>query len=270
MSNFSYYNKFGVCVEISNKNAQMPSMHSHESYEIYILIRGNKSYFIESDFFSVNEGEVILISKEMLHKTGGYGCFRALISFSDSFLKKYFTEVAIEKMLKCFDKKHVKPTKENYDRILKIVNAMLKNQSEQIEGDAFISISEILKILLESPSVTSAKIEPKGYINKIIEYVNVNYQNIKGLNEVAEKFYVNKSYLCRQFKGEMGMQFTTFLNKIKLKNAVNLLLNTNKTISEISYLVGFSSTAYFCNLFKKEYLVTPHDYKKQNSLNAVI
>ena len=88
MSYFSYYNKFGVAVEISNKNAQMPSMHAHKSYEIYVLISGTKSYFIESDFFNVNAGEVVLISSEKLHKTGGYGCYRALISFSEDFLKK--------------------------------------------------------------------------------------------------------------------------------------------------------------------------------------
>lgn len=267
---FSYYNKFGVAVEMSNKNAQMPSMHAHESYEIYILIRGTKSYFIESDFFSVNAGEVVLISSEKLHKTGGYGCYRALISFSDEFLRKYFTQTAIDKMLSCFDKNHVKPTKEQFDEILKIVNIMLKNQADKIEGDAFLHLAEILKILKESPESNKSVIEAKGYANKIIEYVNSNYASIGGLKDVAEKFYVNKSYLCRLFKRETGMQFTTFLNKIKVRSAVNLLLTTNKSISEIAYLVGFSTSAYFCNIFKKEYAVTPHEYKKRHSLNAVI
>lgn len=267
---FSYYNKFGVAVEISNKNAQMPSMHAHKSYEIYVLIRGTKSYFIESDFFNVNAGEVVLISSEKLHKTGGYGCYRALISFSEDFLKKYFTDTAILKMTECFNNTHVKPTKEQFEEILKIVNAMQKNQADKIEGDAFLHLAEILKILKESPKVNGLNEPPKGYTNKIIEYVNNNYNTISGLKDVADKFYVNKSYLCRLFKRETGMQFTTFLNKIKLRNAVNYLLNSNKSISEISYLVGFSTSAYFCNLFKKEYNLTPHEYKKQNSLNAVI
>ena len=267
---FGYYNKFGVAVEISNKNAQMPSMHAHKSYEIYVLISGTKSYFIESDFFSVNAGEVVLISPEKLHKTGGYGCYRALISFSDEFLRKYFTQNAIDKMLGCFDKKHLKPTKDQFDEILKIVNLMLKNQADKIEGDAFLHLAEILKILKESPKAVKSVIETKGYTNKIIEYVNANYNTISGLKDVADKFYVNKSYLCRLFKKETGMQFTTFLNKIKVRSAVNLLLTTNKSISEISYLVGFSTSAYFCNIFKKEYALTPHEYKKRHSLNAVI
>ncbi len=267
---FSYYNKFGVAVEISNKNAQMPSMHAHKSYEIYVLISGTKSYFIESDFFNVNAGEVVLISSEKLHKTGGFGCYRALISFSDEFLKKYFTPTAINQLLECFNKNHVKPTKEQFEEILRLINVMQKNQAEKIEGDAFLHLAEILKILKESPEAVKSVIQTKGYTNKIIEYVNNNYNTISGLKDVAEKFYVNKSYLCRLFKRETGMQFTTFLNKIKLRNAVNYLLNSNKSISEISYLVGFSTSAYFCNLFKKEYNLTPHEYKKQNSLNAAI
>ena len=85
-----------------------------------------------------------------------------------------------------------------------------------------------------------------------------------GIQEIADTFYLSKAYLCRIFKRTVGIPFSDYLNKTKLYHATRLLVTTNKSISEIATVCGFHSSAYFCNVFKKEYGVTPVMYKRDH------
>ena len=95
----------------------------------------------------------------------------------------------------------------------------------------------------------------------IIDYIKDHFNEINGIEDVAEKFYISKFYLCRTFKKLLGVSFISYLTQVKLKHAVKLLTSTNLDISEIAFECGFNSTSYFCNIFKKHFSVSPLAYK---------
>ena len=64
------------------------------------------------------------------------------------------------------------------------------------------------------------------------------------------------------FKKETGMNFSDYLKKIRIDNAKNMLLNTEQTVEDISYAVGYSDIKYFSRLFKKLTGVTPTEFRK--------
>ena len=64
------------------------------------------------------------------------------------------------------------------------------------------------------------------------------------------------------FKKETDMNFSEYLKKIRIDNAKNLLLNTENTVEDISYAVGYSDIKYFSRLFKKLTGVTPTEFRK--------
>ena len=76
--------------------------------------------------------------------------------------------------------------------------------------------------------------------------------------------YVGKSrsYLSHCFKKELGFEMNGFIMRCKLEEAKSLLTYTDKSISEISSYLCFSSQAYFQNVFKKKFGVTPNMYRK--------
>ena len=71
---FTKQTNFGdVLIERTAKHFKMPSMHSHECFELYYMINGERDYFVESNFFIVKTGQFALINQGQLHKTGGKG-----------------------------------------------------------------------------------------------------------------------------------------------------------------------------------------------------
>ena len=72
----------------------------------------------------------------------------------------------------------------------------------------------------------------------------------------------SRSYITKKFKKELGFDISSFIMRCKLEEAKSLLTYTNKSLSEISSYLCFSSQSYFQNVFKKKYGMTPLQYRK--------
>lgn len=98
-------------------------------------------------------------------------------------------------------------------------------------------------------------------LNEIINFVNENiYKNIT-VADIAEYLHFNRSYLSRKFKKEYGEELAKFIQKSKLEESKRLLEYSNKSISEISILLCYSSQSHFQNVFKKYFGMTPLWYR---------
>ena len=74
---------------------------------------------------------------------------------------------------------------------------------------------------------------------------------------------MSKSYLSEKFKAETGMTIGEFITSSKIDEACNLLINTSKTIPEISAYLSFSSQSYFQSVFKKVRGMTPYHFRQR-------
>ena len=81
------------------------------------------------------------------------------------------------------------------------------------------------------------------------------------VSDVAEYAHLSISQLERRFKSTLGFLPADFILRCKMEEAKNLLKYTNKSISEISQILAFSSQAYFTNVFKKSYGCTPKEFR---------
>ena len=93
-------------------------------------------------------------------------------------------------------------------------------------------------------------------------YISDNYYKPLTLEIVSKEIGFNATYFSSMFKKETDMNFSEYLKKIRIDNAKNLLLNTENTVEDISYAVGYSDIKYFSRLFKKLTGVTPTEFRK--------
>lgn len=100
-------------------------------------------------------------------------------------------------------------------------------------------------------------------INAIVNYLNSNYQDDLSLKSIAEHFFLSTSYLSRQFTTEIGVGFHEYLSSIRVKYASDELLTSKRSIDEIAFNSGFSSSRTFSRAFKKFTHLTPHQYRQQ-------
>ncbi|GIP34616.1 response regulator [Paenibacillus sp. J2TS4] len=98
-------------------------------------------------------------------------------------------------------------------------------------------------------------------IVEIQSYLSVNYANKITLEQTAKHFHMNKNYLSQLFKLETGINFTRYLNGIRVDRAKQLIMQTSDTVSEISDKIGFSDFRYFSRVFKQHTGLSPMEFK---------
>jgi len=95
--------------------------------------------------------------------------------------------------------------------------------------------------------------------------INENYPELFGINELAERLQVNKSYLIRRFHREVGASPGKYLQAVRLGHAKTLLTKPQYSLEVIAALCGYSSANYFCKAFKKEQGETPTAYRNRTA-----
>lgn len=100
-------------------------------------------------------------------------------------------------------------------------------------------------------------------IYKAIQFISNHTNQQISVVDVAEHLNMDRSSLSKKFKKELGFNISDFIMRRKLEEAKSLLHFTDKSISEISEYLCFSTQSYFQNVFKKKYGITPNEFRKQ-------
>lgn len=123
----------------------------------------------------------------------------------------------------------------------------------------------LIKLILNA--IKSIKGARAKKVNKVfiemVEYIQKNISDPElSLSSVANKFYLNRSYLCRVFKQEIGYSFIEYLTKIRIEKAIELFKKTDLRTYEICEKIGVHDPNYFGKCFKKYTGISISDFKK--------
>ena len=265
---FSLTNDFFI--EKSTLKVPLANMHYHNSYELYYVINGERDYFIGDQFFKAYTNDIVLVPSGIPHRTAGKGATRILLHFTDEFLQRYFSPKIVNDLLENFVPTVLSPDEKESDELQSLFKKMSAEyekleKKERLESFDTTSLPlclfELLyKLKFGAFAATSLEISDKR-INEIVKYINDNYASINGIDDVAEQFFISKYHLCRIWKKTFGISLVPYVNMIKIREACNLIENTNQKITDVALECGFNSSAYFCKVFKQETGVSPREYK---------
>lgn len=99
-------------------------------------------------------------------------------------------------------------------------------------------------------------------ISKVLEWIKINLNRKISLEVVAEAFRFNKRYFSRLFKAKMGVTVNQYILTLKLHKAKDLFIQSELSIKEIAFLIGFTDEKYFMKLFKIHEQMTPTEFRK--------
>lgn len=97
---------------------------------------------------------------------------------------------------------------------------------------------------------------------RIIDYCTTHFKENITLNLVAKELHLSRSTVSHVFSSKLTINFCDYINSLRLAEAVKLLKNRDYSVTEISYLSGFTTIRTFNRAFIKRYGVTPTQYKK--------
>lgn len=115
---------------------------------------------------------------------------------------------------------------------------------------------------LESSSFRNASFLEKQRIDRLCEYIHNNYAEKISLSDIANSAHISRGECCRIFKRLFHTTPFQYLVYYRLTRSIQLLTETDYSISQIAQQVGFCSSSYYTKCFRKEYNCVPHKYRQ--------
>lgn len=126
-------------------------------------------------------------------------------------------------------------------------------------------LSKIAYTFAEKVSQAQTPTSADGRLQKAILYIKQNTNQHITVGDVAKYVGFSKSYFSTYFKENLGFSVSDFILRCKLEEGRRLLQFTNKSISTISTFLCFSSQSHFQTAFKKQFGMTPNEYRRKRS-----
>jgi AraC-like DNA-binding protein len=124
-----------------------------------------------------------------------------------------------------------------------------------------LSASSDYRLLCEQKFSTDLDQGNSDRINIVCKYIDEHYQEKISLAAVADQVHMSPEYFSRFFSKTMKKSFFEFLNEYKISKSCKLLIETDKSITEICYNSGFESVPFFYRQFKKFKNCQPKQYR---------
>ncbi len=266
------------------------NMHSHNFYEINIVVEGVGVHYIENISIPISPGNVFAIPPKSRH---GYWAeddrlkiFHLILP--EYIFEKYEHELAqfpgfaflfeIEPLLR-------RNSRENFSLYLSeeelarlrpeldnlIYTAEQKEQSEIVELFDLRSILLVCTLshlinceyMLPPPTISAEQPQPDSLsIIKTIEYMHKHYAEKLSIDELAAMANMSRSTYLRHFGSLCGQPPTEYLIELRVKRACALLKNGELSITDIAQACGFFDCSHFIRFFTKLRGMTPNTYRK--------
>jgi AraC-like DNA-binding protein len=260
--------------------------HKHDYLELIYVFSGNINQKINDKEVNISSGEICLLDLNISHsidpsfeddiavniimkKQFFDGIFMSFLSDNDiisDFIIKTFYHKKESKNFLLF---HTKEN-ETIQHIMK--NLLCEYYDKKIGSDTAIHanilllFTELLRYYRENLGQSNIKTLNRTIISEVKNYLSKNFKTA-ALKETAEHFHFHPDYLSKLIKNSTGISFTDLLQEIRLREACLLLENTELSISDIAYDIGYTNLSYFYKLFKRAYNTTPIDHRKKHIEN---
>lgn len=250
--------------------------HWHDDVEFLLPIKGHISYHINDKDYYIKEHNAIFINSRQMHygySPDGSNCdyicivFKpSLISANTELINKYITPITehhnLSELLLLADIPKHKKIISSLERIYHLYQQS-KNCYELSSISSLCSLwTDLYEILYEQISIIDYSSSNDIFIQKqMVQFIYNNYTTRLTLNEISRAGGISRTKCCQIFKKYLNRTPIDFLNSYRLEISMNLLRDTNLSITEIAYNCGFNNLSYYSEIFKKYKGCTPNAYR---------
>lgn len=272
--------KFPVDVSIEKIQAYEQGAfmwHWHPEVELTCIMSGEIEYHVNERQYFLSEGDGMFANSNMLHAgymKDGKECTYLTITFHPRFLYGYEGSILQTKYVEFITKndnwsslslsKEVSWQKEILECMREIYEIYEKKES----GFELLIQMKLMfiwqRFFLYYRDLPEKEYQPQKHLQRlreIVTFIQENYEKELTLEDVADHVNICKSECCRFFKKHMNMTIFEYLLYYRIQKSLPLL-RAGESITKTATLVGFSSAAYYGQIFRRYMKCTPKEYKK--------
>jgi len=226
---------------------------------LYYIISGSISFLLDKKEYICSETCIFFLDKDEtailsnLSKTKKIELYYITFNFKDNIDFSSFDNIE-------------RPIKDDNNKFFKLFRQI--HQTHLTEGmlykiKEFAEFSLLMYELLTHKLNTDEAMQIDLKISKATEFMKINYYKNITVKELSCMSGYSISHFRRLFVKNYGISPQEYMLNYKIKKAKEFLSDgQNKSIEEISELVGMCNASYFCKIFKQKTGLTPHKYKK--------
>ena len=271
---------FPVNVSIENIQSYEQSSflwHWHPEIELTWIVSGEMEYHVNDRQYILKEGEGLFGNSNTLHSgymKDGKECTYLSVTFHPRFLYGYENSILQTKYVDYITENeewaslHLEKNIIWHQEILywvKMIYEMSQEPPVDFELQVHMQLLQIWQKLYQYfASLPEREKKPQLHLQRlrdIVSYIQEHYAEEISLEEVAEQVNICKSECCRFFKKHMNMTIFDYILFLRIQKSLPLL-KSGESVTEVAGRVGFSSPAYYGQIFKRYMKCTPREYKR--------
>lgn len=249
--------------------------HRQWCYEISYVVEGEGTFQRNGRDYTVSPGKLFILGKEDVHYVRS-SKVRPLryISVGFTFNKNHADYPKYAPIAEFFDRAEEPMTDDLYNTYELLSAALSEISSPQTLSEEMVGSYLQLVIVNTYRSfhssgrrrhtdlVTPSNTNPLIY--EMIRYIDEHLTSMTALQQMGEALGYSYSYLSRLFSDTMGSTLRQYYTERRFEKAC-ALLREPRPLADIAEKLGFSDAANFCRAFKKQYKISPGEYRRRNS-----
>jgi AraC-like DNA-binding protein len=257
--------------------------HFHPEIELNYVVQGTGTRITGQSVERFESGDIILIGKNLPHfwksevppnhVSSNYSAEAIIARFSEDFVGKDFLQLPETRSINGLFRRSLDGLK-----LLEPLRTEIASDLVQLlTKEGFGQLVYLLTILQKIAESNCVQVISRGYIpghlqtknndrlSKVIAYLLENFSSVISLQEIAEIANMNEAAFCRYFKSQTNLTLTQYLTALRIRYASELLINSEDSISQVCFQVGFENVSHFIQSFKKILNETPLEYRKKRT-----
>lgn len=241
--------------------------HWHNRIELLLLTSGSLEVHLDNEHLTALPRDAVIIMPNMVHcgLSGESGVSYYVIAID---IEKFRNETTASS-------KYLTPILEQtvsfeplirHQEIIASMNELVDSLPKESSHNSLYAIGkvyEMISLLYEHCILSSGPPKkPDERFGKVLEYINNHYTEDISAKDISKKFGYDETYFCRRFKEATGITTMNYIRILRLELAQKLLKETNESISNISWKCGYADTHYFSNCFKRQFGMTPTQFRE--------
>ena len=258
--------------DTSYSNAQL-QLHSHSFYEL-LYCRGDcgAEYLVDSRRYRLQRGDIIFVPPGVSHRpllpedmSEPYR--RYVLWLSPEFMERFAALFSPERAGPVAYSTLLRTAGTKWEGLAERFRAGVLEAEKQAPGwEAFVVGNTIVLLTqlgraIQERSATVMKAEKPELLDQVLGYIEENYSRRITLAETARQFYISESTVSQTFREKMGVSFYRCVTQRRLIAAKARILE-GQSLENIGQQVGFADYSTFYRAFRKEYGISPRQYRK--------